>query len=356
MRARYQIVGDYGNDFHAGPKAQRDVTAILEGEGFRPFVTLRTKFKGVIGRFLNRLGWLVKCRWLRSRLPKNVVLFMQYPSEAWSRAPSFRVVTAERKKKKKLKLIVLVHDLTDFRDGLRRLAQEEHDLMDLADVVILHNEKMVEAVAECGIPREKLVALECFDYLSDERQAQESARQKTGASPIVNVAGNLNVERSGWLRDIGSIPGVKWNLFGPYYNPDQLGPGDLTYQGCLSPEELPCHLSEGFGCVWYGESATACSGKIVDYLRFINPHKLSLYLAAGLPVIVWDESAVADFVLRKNVGLAVHSLVELPDRIRNLSGDDYSVMARNACKIGEQILRGEFTRRAVAEALRRIGL
>lgn len=352
----FQIQGEFGESYHAGPKAQRDVSAILLHDGWQPFVTKRTKFEGAIGRFVNRFVWLVKCAWLKMRLPKSSVLFMQYPSEAWSNAPSFRVLTAGGKRRKNFKLIVLVNDLNDFRDGLRGLTEDEHDLMDLADAVILHNEKMADAVVKCGVPREKLIALECFDYLVGEGGIKGFEQGKEHDLFVINVAGNLNVERSGWLRDVGSISALKWNLFGPYYNPDQLGPGDLTYRGCLSPEELPHHLSEGFGCVWYGESAKACSGKIVDYLRFINPHKLSLYLAAGLPVIVWDESAVADFVLHNNVGLAVHSLVELPERIRNLSGNDYLVMARNARKIGEQILRGEFTRRAVAEALRRIGV
>lgn len=351
---RFQLCGDFGTSYHAGPKAQRDIAAILAREKFCPIVVRRKKFNGAFGRLVNRLDWLVKCRWLRMRLPSQGVVFMQYPSEAWSKSPTLRVVTAGVKRRKGFKLIVLVHDLNDFRDGLRRLTEDEQELMELADAVVLHNDKMLDAVATGGVPREKLIALECFDYLTGGDSPRDDGHVQDQISSIVNVAGNLNAERSGWLRDIGSISGLKWNLFGPYYNPKELGAGDFTYGGCLSPEELPRRLAKGFGCVWYGESAVTCKGKIVDYLRFINPHKLSLYLAAGLPVIVWGESAVADFVLRNKVGVAVRSLVELPELIRNLSGEDYSLLARNARQIGGLLLRGEFTRRAIGEALRRI--
>ena len=33
---------------------------------------------------------------------------------------------------------------------------------------------------------------------------------------------------------------------------------------------------------------------------FYNSHKASLYLAAGFPVVVWKESALAHFILEKN--------------------------------------------------------
>lgn len=353
----FQLVGDYGDDFHAGPKAQRDVTAILGREGWRPFVVKRPTFgDGFVGKIFARSVWAVECRRLRAKLPKNCTIFMQYPSAAWSESRALRVLTAGAKARKRFKLIVLVHDLNDFRDGQRRLTTDERALLEMADAVILHNEKMAEAVAGCGILREKLIALQCFDYLTGGDDLQGHERCDAHVPLTVNVAGNLNVERSGWLREIGAIPGLKWNLFGPYYDPAKLCSDNFTYGGCLSPEELPRHLTDGFGCVWYGESASTCTGKIVDYLRFINPHKLSLYLASGLPVVVWDESAIADFVVRNKVGLAVRSLVELPERIGNMTADEYAAMAQNARWLGRNILKGEFTRKAVATALQRIGV
>lgn len=353
----FQIVGDYGNDFHAGPKAQRDVTAILEREGWKSFVVKRPTFgNGFAGRIFARLVWAVECRRLKSKLPGDCAIFMQYPSAAWSESRALRVVTAGAKARKKFKLIVLVHDLNDFRDGKRRLTTDERALLEMADAVILHNERMVEAVAGCGILREKLIALQCFDYLTGGDDLQSRERCGADIPTTVNVAGNLNVERSGWLREIGAIPGLRWHLFGPYYDPVKLCSDNFTYGGCRPPEELPRYLTDGFGCVWYGESASTCTGKIVDYLRFINPHKLSLYLAAGLPVVVWSESAVADFVVRNKVGLAVRSLVELPERIVNMTAEEYAAMAQNARELGRSVLRGEFTRKAIATALRRIDL
>lgn len=71
-----------------------------------------------------------------------------------------------------------------------------------------------------------------------------------------------------------------------------------------------------------------CSGGKGEYLRINNPHKLSLYLAVGLPVIIWDEAAEAEFVLRENVGFTIKSLYELSEKMALISDDDYEIMKK----------------------------
>ncbi|NRO11242.1 Beta-1,6-galactofuranosyltransferase WbbI [Lactobacillus helveticus] len=45
-----------------------------------------------------------------------------------------------------------------------------------------------------------------------------------------------------------------------------------------------------------------------NYLRYNDPHKLSLYLASGIPVIIWKKAAEAKFVEENKVGITVDSL------------------------------------------------
>ncbi len=94
----------------------------------------------------------------------------------------------------------------------------------------------------------------------------------------------------------------------------------------------------GWGLVWDGTSIDTCEGELGDYLRLIASHKLSLYLAMGIPVIVWKESAEAEFVTREGLGIAVSSLKELPDRISAISDDEYGRML-DRCRAQGEILR-----------------
>ena len=105
-----------------------------------------------------------------------------------------------------------------------------------------------------------------------------------------------------------------------------------------------------YGLVWVGDSIDTCKGGKGEYLKINNPHKLSLYLAVGLPVIIWDEVTEAEFVKRENVGLTVSSLYELPDKLAVISDSDYTVMKNNAARIGEKLRNGEYMTRALKTA------
>lgn len=63
----------------------------------------------------------------------------------------------------------------------------------------------------------------------------------------------------------------------------------MIWHGSFKPEESPEHLQG----VWDGDSVDTCAGNTGAYLRYNNPHKTSLYLACGMPVIVWKEAAIA---------------------------------------------------------------
>lgn len=348
----WQIVGDYGDGCHAGPKAQRDVTAILEKEGFSPFVVKRFDRKGWLGVVFNRLSWLLQCRRLRRALPSDCVLFVQFPSAAWSKSSWLRVITPEVKKRKRFKLITLFHDLSSLRWGAvpfeeRQLSAEERELMALSDVMIVHNDSMKASLVKHGIPEQKMVTLGVFDYLTTCEMRQNRQFEKT-----VVIAGNLNPDKAGYLDGLAQIRGVDWNLYGVQFDPSRLKGENVHFKGCFSPEDLPCKLEGSFGLVWDGPSAETCTGDLGNYLRINNPHKLSLYLASGLPVIIWSGAAEAQFVKEHGVGLCVDSLYDLLKVLHALTKDDYDAFQKNAQAIHAGILRGDYLKGAMAACLK----
>lgn len=350
----WQIVGDYGDDFHAGPKAKRDVTAILSREGWSPFAVNRCQFGGPIGRTVNRLAWFVQCRRLRHRLPGECALFMQYPSVAWSRSRCLRILDAATKRRKGIRLIVLFHDVPSLRTGTspfeeRALADDERDLMFLADAIIVHNEAMKSALANRGVPAEKMVTLGAFDYLVPDPMRMDRKLEST-----VIVAGNLAPDKCGYLKGLPYVREVKWNLYGVNFDSTRLNGENVEYRGCHSPEELSGRMEGAFGLVWDGTSAETCSGDYGDYLRINAPHKLSLYLSAGLPVIVWSQSGQAGFVKENGLGLVVEDLNGVAAAIGRLTDAEYDGMRSRAVAMGMKLRAGEFTVSAVRSARERI--
>ena len=123
----------------------------------------------------------------------------------------------------------------------------------------------------------------------------------------------------------------------------------MVYNGSFSPEELVSHLEGSFGLVWDGISAETCAGAFGEYLRINNPHKLSLYLAAGLPVIIWKEAALAPFVAENKVGFAVSSLYEIRDVVDRLPDNEYQTMKENAKQIGLHLRKGQYLLTALSK-------
>ena len=119
----------------------------------------------------------------------------------------------------------------------------------------------------------------------------------------------------------------------------------------MKPSELPQRLCHGFGLVWDGDDLDACTGEWGEYLRWNNPHKLSLYLASGLPVVTWSEAATADFIKEHDVGFTVSSLRDLPGEFAQIPKERYSEMQSNARKLAEKLRSGYFLTAAMRSAV-----
>ena len=114
-------------------------------------------------------------------------------------------------------------------------------------------------------------------------------------------------------------------------------------------------MEGSFGLVWDGGSTDTCSGTYGEYLRINNPHKVSLYLASGMPVIIWEEAALAGLIRENGCGITVGSLAEIPERIRALTPEEYEAIRDNTGKIAKRLRGGKYTQRALRRVLEREG-
>lgn len=256
-------------------------------------------------------------------------------------------------RKRGCKIIDIVFDLeTFFKPDYKSFAEFKHRkdrqteavLFRRSDAVICHNEKMKEKLISIGVNEKKIVCVGVMDYLRDDDVF--STEHFSLDKPVV-YCGNLAETKSGFVYDLPD--GLRIDLYGPGFTGRTTE--NIQYKGVYPALELMDIMEGSFGLVWDGTSCDTCTGACGEYLRFNNPHKMSHYLASGMPVLVWEEAAMADFVTEEGCGLTIRSLGEINDVISGITGGQYDEMKRNAVRVGTAMRRGEHIRAAVEKAL-----
>ena len=260
------------------------------------------------------------------------------------------------RKWKGCRFVALIHDIGILRNDGNNFGKKvgkttlfaDGQLLKKYDVVICHNDRMKKYLVDGDIPFDRIVSLEMFDYLTEVN----AVKRKRSAVPSIAIAGNLGKEKSSYIYEMDfSQNDLTVHLYGKGFDVS-LPASSLNYHGSFKPEELPGHLEGEFGLVWDGTSTETCAGGTGEYLRYNNPHKLSLYLASNMPVIIWEEAAAADFVLSRKAGFTVKSLDEIPEKIRKLSTEEYMRMCLAAGEEGEKLRNGYYTKKALRQALK----
>lgn len=276
------------------------------------------------------------------------IVFIQYPFQVHS---IFLPLLFMSLKLKKIKTIALVHDIDSIRNGdqplkIRARYRLEESSLRIFDFLIVHNDTMSSIMENAGISRKKLIPLGIFDYLVDG--PYRPSRERTKDMPII-IAGMLARPKSGYIYDFPKEIGL--NLYGINYE----GSDNkyIDYKGAYEPDELPDIMEGSFGLVWDGESIHKCSGLFGRYMRMNNPHKTSLYLAAGIPVITWKKAAVSSYIENEGCGFTVKSLGELGKYLAALTDDDYMKMKENAITAGEKIRSGYYLDTAITKAVKK---
>lgn len=350
-----EVKFDPGEKFHktAWGKAREDVDSILASMSMTPIVIVNHEKERNKTSFLNKIKWhgIIKRNWDSelSRLNTGDVLIIQFPILEHSLF-LYRIIRKIRKRG--VKIVLMVHDLETIRFSLLksqsritnlRVNFEEAKILREASKIILHNSKMIRFVERFGVPEEKTVDLEIFDYLynGNIRSRNEDVQKD------VVIAGNLSKEKAGYAYNLPE--GITYHLYGIKYDGEEKS--NVIYHGSFPPNELPGKIEGGFGLVWDGSSAQTCEGVYGEYMKINNPHKASLYLAAGIPIIIWKYAALAEFVQDNNVGICINSLADIQDKLMNMTPDEYGNLLTNVRLVSEKIRSGIYTRKAITKAI-----
>lgn len=329
-------------------KAHGDINSILCSLNYSPLCIKQETHSG-INRYVRQIKGLKQWEDALSDLRKRDTLFLQYPPLENS---FFLMRLFKNLSNKGVKIATIIHDFIPLTvaPAYKKILylKEDHDILKLSSYIIAHNEKMVDYIDKtygCG---DKTISLGIFDYCMDSFDYNLASQRQIGRKEPVIISGTLNPHFSGKYLD--ELPdNLEFNLFGNGYI-DQ-GKSNIHYYGSFDPTELPYKFRGSFGLVWYGDRSDTCSGKIKNYLKIINPHRTSSYLAAGIPVICWKEMGIADFILRNNCGFVVDSLYDIADTIQNMSDAVYNCMKKNAEQVGAKLRNGEFLKNAVSKIM-----
>lgn len=330
---KYFLKETYVKANHAGPKARMDAEAIMVDVGFEEYYLSESRKNNVLN--------------------KNDIIVLQFPLLWKSLKKQIRMRFL---KKKNFKAYLLIHDIESLRNKkIKTFSDFKHSIiyylqnktvLERVNGIIAHNNKMKLELVKMGISAEKIVTLEIFDYLIPDFN-----ENKIYDKDKILLAGNFDIRKTKYARNLPEKP--EFEIYGINFEHDNL-PNNVHYKGAFSPEELPNHLQGGFGLVWDGDSARTCSGMYGEYLKINNPHKASLYLASGFPIIVWKQSALADFVRNNNCGILVNSLFEILESLESMSEDEYQELVKNSKRIGEKIRQGYYLKTALEKCEREL--
>lgn len=345
--------GDSNFAKNAGGKAERDIREILRSENMMPISinycnghessAKSAKMKAHISAYRE---WKSKC----SILSNDDILIVQYPPINYSFA---LVKIFSNLKERGIKIILIIHDLMYLRFQSSasqlskiRIDREELSILNVCDVLIVHNEQMKKVLLDNGIANEdRMISLQLFDYLLPQNGHRVYGHRSLYL-PIA-ITGNLNEQKAGYIYKLPKKP--CFTLYGANYSPHNNTNG--IYKGAFHPDNIPFDFDASFGLVWDGPSIETCTGDYGNYLRYNNPHKLSLYLAIGLPAIIWKQAALSEYITSNGLGIAIDRIDEIPELLSTISERTYSALCDRAQEESKKLTTGYFTREAVKRAL-----
>ena len=217
------------------------------------------------------------------------------------------------------KFIILIHDFEPLRLSERQNSEREYDLLKRADGLVVHTSEMADALA---IPIPTFI-LGLFDYLTDSKIPDRKLTQD------LIFAGTLT--KAIWLKNF-SLPIKVFGNLPRKWSSDELAP-TLKLEDVLPQDTAPYELPDGIGLVWDTDSSE--NTHYFTYQQLNSPHKLSLYLAAELPVILPSFSPFAPFITSHHLGTTLDDLTQLPPTF------DYDRIQGK--KVGQSLRRGEHT-------------
>jgi len=249
----------------------------------------------------------------------DIVIFQSPTWNGWE----FDAEFVAKLKDLRVKLVIFIHDVIPlmFRDNAY-LMPTYMEMFNQADVIIAPSQQMVNRLCEAGLTVEKILIQEFWDHPH-------------------NLSLNQPAELQNWVYE------TPLRVFAnePKSNPE----ANLVIEGWKRNEELLMELSKGgFGLVW---NTQYNDGENVDYYEMNISHKLSTYLAAGIPVIVPNTLSNSHLIEERGLGFAVNSLEEANQLVQNMAPESYQEISSRAQGFAFLLKEGYITKKLLIDAI-----
>lgn len=323
----------------AGNKAKTDNEVTLREMGATNLGLPTTYYNSKLLTFILDLAGIIR---MMCCVRKGDTIVLQYPVKKYF---SFICNVAHMRH---AQVVALIHDLGSMR---RKKLSIEKEISRLAhaDSVIASNEVMAGWFRDHGYSH-PLGVLGLFDY----RSVAVSAPKESHSAPYTLVyAGGLSMRKNSFLLKMqDEIRHYSLDVYGNREGmPGLTDSPVLRVHDFMAAESFIERVPGDFGLVWDGDQINTCSGNFGEYLRLNSPHKVSFYLRAGLPIIVWRSSALASLVEQEGIGLCVESLTELNDLLNRITPQQLMAMRKAVNRVSEQLRTGYFFTRALRSVL-----
>jgi len=333
----------YPDRLSAGNKAKSDYEDILAGIGAVNLGLRRSYGRNKATTFFLNLAGVAR---MALTVRRGDIILLQYPVKKY-----FSLI-CRLAHLHGAHCVAFIHDLGSFR---RKKLTPEAEIRRLrhADSIIAATDAMRLWLDRHNINRPVQV-FGLHDFLSPAHAAAPSQSRR----PRVIYAGSLNLRKNSFLLQSEEFTrGIDLTLFGSMNDDERRRlPDGISYRGFMPADDfIACGAAIGdFGLVWDGDRTDTCSGDFGEYLAINAPHKASLYVRAGLPLIVWSGAAIAPIVTSGGIGIAVDTLDELPARLAAITPDERKAMNRAVRLRAGAISRGEGMKKAIARAMAEI--
>ena len=263
-----------------------------------------------------------------------------YQSPSWN-GREFDQLFIRKCKILNTKLITFIHDVPPlmFVEANWYLMPEFIEMYNQSDVLIVPSQQMKEKLISEGLKVEKILIQEMWDHPYNGFLYQPQFEKK------LYFAGS--VERFPHL--------LNWSHETPLHVFSEGGNDIATchFEGFKSDAELMLQLSKGgFGLVW-GTSENPIDEP--EYYKINISHKVSTYLAAGIPVLVPSYLSTANIIREKGLGFVVDNLQEASERVANCTQEEYQAMVDRIHMTSFLLRQGFYTKKVLTDAIMALG-
>lgn len=337
--AKIFLTTDIAADMTAGSKGRADVLEILKNKGYE-LVYLPA---------YDKLGDLVRFwRQLSGKVTKNSHLVIEYPLHNRKRMYVIYLFCLLHR----IKVYGVIHDIAALRfERSADQAGRDKAILNLFDGLVSHNPLMTAWLRKIGL-KKKIINLNVFDYRLTSRGFFHEPALSTPLKVL--YAGNLSYKKAAYIYDkqLDQLKDVQLCVYGQFFEKERINGSRIMYKGVFDPNNPALKENYHFGLIWEGTSLDTCDGEFGRYIRYNNPHKFSLYLSLGLPVIVWEEAAIAPFILSNNIGITIADLKQLENIAGDMSNEKYQELLKNVDKISIKVKNGDYLGSAIDDLIK----